>query len=123
MATAVMVGATVPLSQPSDSSLSRRLALTGNGTGQNYTVYGRVPPQTTPAPGTYTDTITVKVANKDMKFNVDNKTTVEARGAGTHYTATAIHRDEAGRKRHEEMGFFEGWGKCLDQLVALVKTM
>jgi len=49
--------------------------------------------------------------------------TFEALGAGTRYTATAIHRDEAGRKRHEEMGFFEGWGKCLDQLVALVKTM
>src|SRR5437762_13975756 len=29
------------------------------------------------------DTITVKVADKDLKFNVDNKTTVEARGAGT----------------------------------------
>ncbi|WP_163468383.1 spore coat protein U domain-containing protein, partial [Klebsiella michiganensis] len=26
-----------------------------------YTVYGRVPVQTTPAPGTYTDTITVTV--------------------------------------------------------------
>jgi len=37
------------------------VAATGNGTGQNYTVYGRVPPQTTPAPGTYTDTITVTV--------------------------------------------------------------
>src|SRR5690349_4483422 len=24
---------------------------TGNGSGQNFTVYGRVPPQTTPAPG------------------------------------------------------------------------
>jgi len=34
---------------------------TGNGTGQNYTVYGRIPTQATPAPGTYTDTITVTV--------------------------------------------------------------
>jgi len=34
---------------------------TGNGTGQNYTVYGQVPSQTTPAPGAYTDTITVTV--------------------------------------------------------------
>ena len=34
---------------------------TGNGTGQSYTVYGRIPPQTTPAPGTYTDTVTVTV--------------------------------------------------------------
>jgi uncharacterized protein YndB with AHSA1/START domain len=44
-------------------------------------------------------------------------------GNGTRYTAIAIHRDEAGRKRHEEMGFYEGWGKCLDQLVAHVRTM
>jgi len=33
----------------------------GNGAGQNHTVYGRVPPQTTPAPGLYTDTVTVTV--------------------------------------------------------------
>jgi spore coat protein U-like protein len=35
-------------------------ASTGTGGGQNFTVYGRVPPQT-PAPGAYTDTITVTV--------------------------------------------------------------
>jgi spore coat protein U-like protein len=34
---------------------------TGNGTAQSFTVYGRVPPQTTPAPGTYSDTVTVTV--------------------------------------------------------------
>jgi spore coat protein U-like protein len=33
----------------------------GNGASQAYTVYGRVPPQTTPAAATYTDTITVTV--------------------------------------------------------------
>ena len=35
--------------------------------------------------------------------------TFEPSGKGTRYVATAIHRDEAGRKRHEEMGFQEGW--------------
>ena len=34
---------------------------TGNGSAQSYTVYGRVPAQAAPAPGTYTDTITVTV--------------------------------------------------------------
>jgi len=34
---------------------------TGNGASVNYTVYGRIPPQTTPAPGTYADTVTVTV--------------------------------------------------------------
>lgn len=37
-------------------------ALTGNGTVQNYTVYGQVPAQTTPTAGTYTDTVTVTVS-------------------------------------------------------------
>jgi spore coat protein U-like protein len=34
---------------------------TGIGTEQSFTVYGRVPAQTTPATGTYTDTVTVTV--------------------------------------------------------------
>jgi spore coat protein U-like protein len=37
------------------------VAGTGNGSSQNFTVYGRIPTQTTPAPGTYNDTITVTV--------------------------------------------------------------
>ena len=37
------------------------VAGTGNGAAQNYTVYGRIPAQTTPAPGNYADTITVTV--------------------------------------------------------------
>ena len=37
------------------------VSATGSGASQTYTIYGRVPPQTTPAPGTYTDTITVTV--------------------------------------------------------------
>jgi uncharacterized protein YndB with AHSA1/START domain len=48
---------------------------------------------------------------------------LEIQGKGTRYTATAIHRDAAGRKQHEEMGFHQGWGQCLDQLVAYSKTM
>ncbi|UDL91781.1 SRPBCC domain-containing protein [Mesorhizobium sp. PAMC28654] len=42
---------------------------------------------------------------------------------GTRYTATAIHRDEATRKNHEEMGFFDGWRTVLDQLAEHVKTI
>jgi uncharacterized protein YndB with AHSA1/START domain len=48
---------------------------------------------------------------------------MEPRGNGTKYTAIAIHRDEAGRKQHEEMGFHEGWGQVLEQMVAYVKNM
>lgn len=34
---------------------------TGNGSVQNLTVYGRVPPQTTPAVGVYNDTVAITV--------------------------------------------------------------
>ena len=37
------------------------VADTGDGTSKKYTVFGLVPTQTTPAPGTYTDTVTVTV--------------------------------------------------------------
>lgn len=40
---------------------SDTVAGVGNGAVQNYTVYGRVPAQTTPAPALYTDIITVTV--------------------------------------------------------------
>lgn len=40
---------------------------------------------------------------------------------GTRYTATVIHADEAGCKKHAAMGFEAGWGAALDQLVAMVK--
>jgi uncharacterized protein YndB with AHSA1/START domain len=48
---------------------------------------------------------------------------LEPHGSGTKYTAHVLHSDAAGRKKHEDMGFHAGWGKALDQLVALAKTM
>jgi uncharacterized protein YndB with AHSA1/START domain len=47
--------------------------------------------------------------------------TMEPKGSGTFYRAIAVHRDEAGRQRHEEMGFHDGWGQVWEQLVAYVK--
>lgn len=46
---------------------------------------------------------------------------MEPAGAGTRYVATAIHPDAERADRHREMGFFDGWGAALDQLVALVR--
>lgn len=40
---------------------------------------------------------------------------------GTLYTAYALHADAASKQRHEAMGFQEGWGIVLDQLVAEIK--
>lgn len=38
---------------------------------------------------------------------------------GTSYTAVVMHQDAAGREAHAAMGFEQGWGIALDQLVEL----
>ena len=48
---------------------------------------------------------------------------LESHGKGTKYSALVMHADAASRKRHEDMGFHQGWSAALDQLVALAKTM
>ena len=47
---------------------------------------------------------------------------IAAEGEGTRYTATARHWDEATTKRHEEMGFVDGWQACADQLKELAES-
>lgn len=42
---------------------------------------------------------------------------------GTRYSATVLHPDADTKKQHEEMGFFEGWGVCFDQLEAIAKSL
>jgi uncharacterized protein YndB with AHSA1/START domain len=39
------------------------------------------------------------------------------------YTAIAMHQDEAGAQAHANMGFQQGWGAALEQLVALMKKV
>ena len=43
-------------------------------------------------------------------------TLADADGGRTLYRAVAMHRSEADREVHANMGFVEGWGKCADQL-------
>ena len=42
---------------------------------------------------------------------------------GTKYTAVAMHAEPAGRDAHDAMGFQEGWGAALDQLVEVAKGL
>jgi uncharacterized protein YndB with AHSA1/START domain len=44
-------------------------------------------------------------------------------GTGTRYHAHVIHGNEADRNTHDAMGFQDGWGKALDQLVAMAGRM
>lgn len=43
--------------------------------------------------------------------------TLEATPQGALYTAMARHANPEARKKHEEMGFAQGWNAALDQLV------
>jgi len=40
----------------------------------------------------------------------------------TRYRAIAVHTGVDDRRRHEDMGFHQGWGTVLDQLVALMQS-
>lgn len=44
-----------------------------------------------------------------------------AEGGGTRYTARVLHKNAEESRKHEEMGFFDGWGTTLDQLSAFVE--
>ena len=43
--------------------------------------------------------------------------------SGTRYVANVMHPDKATRDRHEEMGFFQGWNICIDQLDAFAQAL
>ena len=42
--------------------------------------------------------------------------TFEAQESGTRYSARVLHRNAADSRKHEELGFHEGWGTAIDQL-------
>jgi uncharacterized protein YndB with AHSA1/START domain len=49
--------------------------------------------------------------------------TFEDHDGGTKYVARVQHWSASDRDDHEKQGFFEGWGKCTDQLAALAATL
>jgi len=57
--------------------------------------------------------------NADFPFTA--VISLESHGTETKYTALVIHRNEEDHKKHENMGFQEGWGKALDQLIEHMK--
>jgi uncharacterized protein YndB with AHSA1/START domain len=49
--------------------------------------------------------------------------TMEAVEGGTRYRALVRHKNPEDRAKHEEMGFFQGWGACLTQLEELAAQL
>ncbi len=49
--------------------------------------------------------------------------TFEPEGLGTRYSARVLHKSPADSRKHEEMGFQEGWGTTIDQLAAFAQHL
>jgi uncharacterized protein YndB with AHSA1/START domain len=49
--------------------------------------------------------------------------TLTAEGTGTRYTSRVLHKTEADSKKHEELGFFDGWGTVIDQLSVVAQRL
>lgn len=49
--------------------------------------------------------------------------TLADEAGGTRSIARALHKDEESVKRHVEMGFFDGWGTCADQLEQVAQSL
>ena len=47
---------------------------------------------------------------------------IEFERDGTRYTARARHWTEETARKHEDMGFTEGWQACVDQLAAICEN-
>jgi len=49
--------------------------------------------------------------------------TLDDEEAATRYVARVMHPDVATRDRHAELGFFDGWNTCIDQLEAFAQQL
>jgi len=49
--------------------------------------------------------------------------TFDPEGQGTRYAARVLHKTPADSRKHDEMGFQEGWGTAIGQLAAFVERL
>ena len=89
--------------------------------------------QDMPCPGVYlevvpnerlvfTDAYTSAWVPSQKPFMTVTVTFENVRGK-TRYTARVRHWSVADREAHEKMGFYEGWGRCTDQLAELAAKL
>jgi uncharacterized protein YndB with AHSA1/START domain len=65
----------------------------------------------------------IQLTNESDAFSFTAILSLDPHENGTKYRATVIHADAGGCKRHNDMGFQDGWGKALDQLIAHMKNI
>jgi uncharacterized protein YndB with AHSA1/START domain len=63
------------------------------------------------------------VGSGEMDFPFTATILIQKAGKGTKYTAVAMHRNPSDVEKHAKMGFHDGWGKALEQLVAVAKKI
>lgn len=71
----------------------------------------------------FTDAFTSAWVPSEKPFMTATITFEDIGNGQTRYTAKVMHWSVEDREIHEKMGFHEGWGKCADQLAALVEAM
>ena len=49
--------------------------------------------------------------------------TFEAEGRGTRYAARVLHKSSGDSRKHDEMGFQDGWGTAIKQLAAIAEQL
>jgi uncharacterized protein YndB with AHSA1/START domain len=49
--------------------------------------------------------------------------TLAEEGAGIRYTARCLHLNPEDSRKHETMGFYDGWGTCITQLEAYAQAL
>jgi uncharacterized protein YndB with AHSA1/START domain len=62
------------------------------------------------------------LSNEGCDFAMVAIVTFEPEGSGTRYTASVGHFDAEAVKKHQEMGFEQGWGICAAQLAELAEA-
>ncbi|MDH6232504.1 uncharacterized protein YndB with AHSA1/START domain [Mesorhizobium soli] len=71
----------------------------------------------------FTDAYTAAWEPSQKPFFTGILTFEDLGGGKTRYTARARHWTVEDRDAHEKMGFHQGWGRCTDQLAALVAKL
>jgi uncharacterized protein YndB with AHSA1/START domain len=49
--------------------------------------------------------------------------TLKDEGSSTRYTARCLHKDDADRQKHEDMGFFDGWATMIQQMEEVAQSL
>ena len=70
---------------------------------------------------TWTDALLKDFRPRDTSFMTGIVEFHDAEG-GTRYRARALHKNTQDRDKHIAMGFEQGWGTALDQMVAMIRS-